>query len=136
MLHGMKIGVAAAVLLGLGIGGVQAESLKAALASSYANNPTITSALMSVKVAAENIALRKSAILPNIGAAVSTTSSFTSVPGSGTGTGTTLGQSTTAGLSYTQTLFDNNKTNANVEQARALAAFCTLLVIALWRFWW
>ena len=120
MLHGMKIGVAAAVLLGLGIGGAQAESLKAALASSYANNPTITSALMSVKVAAENIALRKSAILPNIGAAVSTTSSFTSVPGSGTGTGTTLGQSTTAGLSYTQTLFDNNKTNANVEQARAL----------------
>ena len=120
MLHGMKVGVAAAVLLGFGVGGVEAESLKAAMASAYANNPTITSALMSVKVAAENIALRKSAILPNIGAGVTSTGSFTSVAGSGTGSGTTLGQTTTAGLSYSQTLFDNNKTNANVEQARAL----------------
>ena len=116
MLHGMKVGVAAAVLLGFGVGGVEAESLKAAMASAYANNPTITSALMSVKVAAENIALRKSAILPNIGAGVTSTGSFAST----SGVGTTVGQTATAGLTYSQTLFDNNKTNANVEQARAL----------------
>jgi outer membrane protein len=112
---GLWMGAAVAALLGFGVGGVKAESLKAALASAYANNPTISSALMSVKVAAENIALSKSAVLPSVGASVSTTGSFTSIPGA-----TSTSESTSAGLSYSQTLFDNNKTNAKVEQARAL----------------
>lgn len=113
---GLWMGAAVAALLGFGAGGVRAESLKAALASAYANNPTISSALMSVKVAAENIALSKSAILPSVGASVSNTGSFASIPGAATVTS----ESTSAGLSYSQTLFDNNKTNAKVEQARAL----------------
>src|SRR3569623_1041369 len=110
----VRVGAATAALLGVSMSGAQAESLKAALTSAYAHNPAITSALMSVKVAAENIALRKSATLPNIGASTSIADTF----------GTSGGmfgnaQSASVDVSYSQTQFDNNKTNADVEQARA-----------------
>lgn len=110
-----RMGAAAFALLGFSVSGANAESLKAALTAAYAHNPAITSALFSVKIAAENIALRKSATLPTIGASTSLTDTFAAVPGGQGGNQ----QSATAGLSYSQTLFDNHVTDANVEAARA-----------------
>ena len=54
-----------------------AETLREALTSAYVNNPSILSALLNVKSTAENIALAKSAKLPNIGASISSNSSYT-----------------------------------------------------------
>jgi outer membrane protein len=111
----MRRGAAAVALLSLSVSGVQAESLKAALTAAYAHNPSISSALAAVKVAAENIALRKAAVLPTIGASssISNTTTFSG--------GKALNQQQAqVGLAYSQTLFDNHKTDANVEQARAL----------------
>jgi len=109
------LGATVVALIGTALPSAHAESLRAALTSAYAHNPTITSALMSVKVAAENIALRKSAVLPNIGASTSISDTFVSTGGTNVNS-----QSATVGLAYSQTLFDNHKTDANVEQARAL----------------
>jgi outer membrane protein len=113
----MRVGATAVALLGFSMPGAHAESLRAALTAAYAHNPSITSALYAVKVAAENIALRKSAILPTIGA--STTISNTVASGL-TGGSISNTQKAQLGLSYSQTIFDNHKTDANVEQARAL----------------
>ncbi len=90
---GFRVGATAVALLGFSMSGASAESLKAALTSAYANNPTITSALISVKVAAENIALRKSAVLPTIGATAGLSDTGVSAGG---GMSHTL--NTTAGL--------------------------------------
>ncbi|HTJ58044.1 MAG TPA: TolC family outer membrane protein [Devosiaceae bacterium] len=94
--------------------GANAESLKAALTAAYANNPAVRSALVSVKVAAETIALQKAATRPQVGAAASVTDAFGQSAGFGFNQ-----QAASLGLNYSQTLFDSNKTNANVEQARA-----------------
>lgn len=45
-----------------------AETLREALTSAYVNNPSILSALLEVKATAENIAVAKSALLPQISA--------------------------------------------------------------------
>jgi outer membrane protein len=90
-----------------------AETLRQALTSAYINNPTILSALLNVKATAENIALAKSAKLPQIGASI--TESQGVVFGD-----STSGPTTTVGLSYSQTLFDNFKSDADIEGARAL----------------
>jgi outer membrane protein len=110
----LRLGVAAAALIGLSVSAAQAESLKAALTAAYANNPTITSAVYAVKVAAENIALRKAATRPIIGVGGSLSNEFATAPG-----GVVSKPSATVGLNYQQTLFDNHKTDADVEQARA-----------------
>jgi len=91
-----------------------AESLRAALTAAYAHNPSINAALFSVKVAAENIALKKATTLPDLSATTSLENSFTS-----TSAGSSNTPTASAGLSYSQTLFDNHKTDANVEEARA-----------------
>lgn len=93
---------------------VQAESLKQALESAYSNNPEILSALLSVKSSAEGIAMAKSGTRPNIGLGLDGTSGF-----QGNSQGYVTSQSFTIGLSYRQTLFDNFKTDAQIEQARA-----------------
>lgn len=93
-----------------------AESLRDALANAYANNPQIASALLSVKASAEDIALRRAGKLPTISATGETNSTFTVSSG-----GSTSVQTTTFGLSYQQTLFDNLRTDAQIEQARALS---------------
>jgi len=90
-----------------------AETLREALTSAYLNNPAILSALLNVKATAENIALAKAGKLPQIGAAASVSNSYTA--------GGTLNSPTvTVGASYSQTLFDNFKTDADIEAARAL----------------
>src|SRR3569833_2207838 len=90
-----------------------AETLREALTSAYLNNPTILSSLLNVKATAENIALAKSAQRPTIGASASVTQNF--VPGS------PLAMPTgTVGASISQTIFDNFKSDADSEAARAL----------------
>src|SRR6476469_10665443 len=90
-----------------------AETLREALTSAYLNNPNILSALLNVKATAENIALAKSAKWPTIGASASVTQSY--VPGSPVPS--PVG---TVGISASQTIFDNFKSDADIEAARAL----------------
>ena len=112
--HSVRAGALALVLCSLPAL-AHAETLREALRSAYVNNPSILSALLNVKSTAENIALAKSAKLPNIGASVSANNSYT-FDGS-----STLGVPTVSvGLSYNQTLFDNFKSDADIEGARAI----------------
>lgn len=94
----------------------RAETLTQALASAYTNNPNIASALLSVQSAAEDIALRKAGKYPTIGASLEGAHNW-SVSDGGYASSNTL----TGGFNYRQTLFDNLKTDAQIEQARALA---------------
>ncbi|MBK8082987.1 MAG: TolC family outer membrane protein [Devosia sp.] len=93
-----------------------AESLRSALASAYTNNPNIMSALLDVKSTAEGIALAKSGKLPSIGVSGSAGFDWTA----GGPSGSSISESYRLGASYNQTLFDNFKTDAQIEQARAL----------------
>ncbi|HEX4296873.1 MAG TPA: TolC family protein, partial [Devosia sp.] len=94
-----------------------AETLREALTSAYTNNPDILSALLNVKATAENIALAKGEKLPTIGASASVSDSYTAGEDV-----STIGSNLTGGvgLSYNQTLFDNFKSDADIEAARAL----------------
>ena len=92
----------------------QAESLRQALESAYVNNPDLMSALLSVKSAAEDIALRKAGKLPTIALNADVGASFAVTGGT-----STVGHSYGLDLSYRQTLFDNFKTESQIEQARA-----------------
>jgi outer membrane protein len=90
-----------------------AETLREALTSAYRNNPAILSALLNVKSTAENIALAKSAKLPTIGATATANNSYTF--------GGDLSNPTiNVGVSYNQTIFDNFKSDADIEAARAI----------------
>lgn len=92
-----------------------AETLREALTSAYINNPAILSALLNVKSTAESIAMAKSAKLPTIGAQISASNGFTfdNAPQD-------LTPSVSVGLSYNQTIFDNLKSDADIEAARAI----------------
>ncbi|GLQ57906.1 TolC family outer membrane protein [Devosia nitrariae] len=96
--------------------GVQAQSLTQALASAYTNNPELASAFLSVKSAAEDIALRQAGTRPTIGASLSGDYQWSTAGGQFNDS-----SSYTAGISYNQTIFDNFRTDAEIEQARALA---------------
>lgn len=90
-----------------------AETLREALTSAYINNPTILSALLNVKATAENIALAKSAQRPTIGASATLTQNFVA--------GMSLpAPQGTVGAQISQTIFDNFKSDADIEAARAL----------------
>jgi outer membrane protein len=91
-----------------------AESLKQALTSAYQNDPSIMSALLNVYSTAENIVLAKSAKLPNIAGSATLTQGFS------VGTPFEIDPSLTVGLSYSQRLYDGDKSNADIEAARAL----------------
>ncbi|MBN9345953.1 MAG: TolC family protein, partial [Devosia sp.] len=92
-----------------------AETLREALTSAYVNNPSILSALLNVKSTAENIAMAKSAKLPTIGATISGQNSYTF-----DGTNDLGVPSVNVGVTYNQTLFDNFKSDADIEAARAI----------------
>ena len=96
------------------IGPAHAQSISQALAASYDHAPDLQAALISAKASAENIAQAKSRMMPTIGASVSGTQSSSLVGGNWSS-----GSSLTTGLSYNQTIFDNFRTEAQVEQARA-----------------
>lgn len=91
------------------------ESLRDALASAYSSNPNIASALISVKASAEDIAIRRSGKLPSISASADYGYSWSVVGGTRNQSNTT-----SLGITYRQTLFDNLQTDASIEQARAL----------------
>jgi outer membrane protein len=90
-----------------------AETLREAFTSAYLNNPDILSALLNVKATAEGIAVAKSEKLPTIAAGGS-------VSASSTVGGTTSGPTVSWNGTYNQTLFDNLKSDADIEAARAL----------------
>ena len=109
---------ALAVVLGCVPFAAHAESLKEALASAYTNNPTIMSALLDVKSTAEGIALAKSGKLPSIG--ISATSGASWQVGNPSPSAEEFsvnwGQVST---SYNKKIFENLKTDAELEQALA-----------------
>lgn len=105
-----------AFFLAAGTGAANAESLTQALASAYANNPQIVSAILGAKISAESIVSAKSGLRPTIGLSGSMNNSWT-VSGGSSATTTT----SSFGVSYSQTLFDSYQTNASVEAARASA---------------
>jgi len=107
---------AMAVALGALPIAAHAETLAQALASAYTNNPNIESALLSVKSAAEDIALREAGKRPTIAANITGDYSWSVANG---GFQSTNGL--TGGVSYNQNLFDNFQTEAQIEQARALS---------------
>ena len=92
-----------------------AETMREALTSAYINNPSILSALLNVKSTAENIALAKSAKLPTIGASITGSNSYTF-----DGNNKLNIPTVNAGVSYQQTIFDNFKSDADIEAARAI----------------
>lgn len=89
-----------------------AESLRDALTSAYQNDPEILSALLNVKATAEGIATAKSEKLPTIAAGATI--------GEGFATSGLSGPVVSVSGTYNQTLFDNLKSDADIEAARAL----------------
>ncbi|WP_375452049.1 TolC family outer membrane protein [uncultured Devosia sp.] len=117
-MYPMRVLLAGALAIALGALPVaaQAETLAEALASAYTNNPNIESARISVKSAAEDIALRQANKRPTIAANITGSYDWSLADGNYSST-----DSLTGGLSYNQNLFDNFQTDAQIEQARALA---------------
>ncbi len=106
---------ALALLLASGaIGSAQAQSISQALAAAYDHAPELQSALLAAKSSAENIVQAKSAKLPTIGASIAGSRNAT-LSGGDWSSSTSL----TTGLSYGQTIFDNFRSDAQIEQARA-----------------
>ncbi|MCP8882116.1 TolC family outer membrane protein [Devosia sp. XJ19-1] len=97
-------------------GASYAQSISQALTAAYDHAPDLQSALLSAKASAEGIVQAKSGLLPNIGATISG-SQGTSLVGGNWNASSSL----STGLSYSQTIFDNNRTAAQVEAARAAA---------------
>lgn len=108
--------LALALAIALVPGVANAESLREALERAYINNPNIMSALLSVKMSAEDIALRKAGKLPQISMTGSLGGSFAAMGGT-----FSTGYNYRLGLSYQQNLFDNFRTEAQIEQARAFS---------------
>ena len=105
--------LAVAISLGLA-GAAQAQSIAQALAAAYDHAPDLQSALLGAKSSAESIVQAKSGKLPTVGASVSGDQSWSLVGGNWSS-----GSSLTTGVSVSQTIFDNFKTDAQIEAARA-----------------
>src|SRR5690606_21749130 len=97
-------------------GAAHAQSITQALTAAYDHAPDLQSALLSAKSQAEGIVQAKSGLLPTIGASISG-SQGTSLAGGNWNSSSSI----TTGLSYNQTIYDNNRTAAQVEAARAAA---------------
>src|SRR5687768_6594074 len=118
VMSSMRVLRAGALALALALvpGAALAETLREALEHAYLNNPNIMSALLSVKMSAEDIALRKAGKLPTIAATGMVSAGFSTVGGE-----FTTSRSHRLSLSYNQTLFDSFKTESEIEQARAFS---------------
>jgi outer membrane protein len=115
-----RAGMATALVLAMQ-GPAFAETLKQALEYAYANNPNIMSALLSVKASAEDIAARKAGKLPTIGFSADATNAWSI----GTESGFNNNVNFSGGFSYRHVLWDNYRTDAQIEQARALTEVAT-----------
>lgn len=116
--------VASAMALALAaasVGGVQAQSITQALTIAYDHAPDLQAALLSAKSSAESVALANAGKRPTIGAAISGNYSWSAgqVSQNNPSGAFSDSQTYTAGLSYSQTIFDNFKTEAQIEAARA-----------------
>ncbi|HEY0853454.1 MAG TPA: TolC family protein, partial [Devosia sp.] len=94
----------------------QAETLRQALEAAYSNNPTIMSALLSVKATAEDIARAKASKLPQLDLNASSGIAWSVTNGKSTVTEPTF----KLGLDYRQNIFDNFQSEAAIEGARAM----------------
>jgi len=112
----LRAGACALLLTVSSVGAAHAQSISQALAAAYDHAPDLQSALLGAKAQAEGIVQAKAGMLPTIGASISGSQSASLVGGNWTS-----GQSLTTGLSYNQTIYDNNRTAARVEAARAAA---------------
>ena len=106
---------ALALVLMVPAGAAKAESLLSAFKYAYLNNPNIMSALLTVKAAAEDVAMRKAGKRPTISASADYSASFGIADGF-----LDTGQSVSVGLSYRQNLFDSYRTASAVEVARSV----------------
>ncbi|MGV8856254.1 MAG: TolC family outer membrane protein [Devosia sp.] len=106
--------VLALMVSAVAVGGAQAQSIAQALTAAYNHAPDLKSALLNAKASAENIALAESAKRPTIGASLSGNYNWSVINNQFAD-----GESMTTGLSYSQTIFDNGKTEADIEAARA-----------------
>jgi outer membrane protein len=113
-----KLVLASLLLASLSLSAIEAraQSLAQALAAAYTVSPELESALLEIKQSAENIALSQAQTRPTIGASLDGNASTTLNNGIFANS-----QQLNAGVSINQTIFDNNRTNADIEQARALA---------------
>ncbi len=120
MLMGITLAGVTLVSFGFSTSLANAQTLRQALASAYASNPNIASALISIKASAEDIAIRRSGKLPSIGLSADYSYNWSVV------SGTTNNSNTfNIGMTYRQRLFDNLKTDAQIEQARAYSTVAT-----------
>lgn len=108
--------VLAVVLACASASAAHAQSISQALTAAYNHAPDLQSALLSAKASAEGIVQAKSGMLPTVGASISGTTGTSLVGGNWS-----PNSSLTTGLSYNQTIYDNNRTAAQVEAARAAA---------------
>ncbi|SMQ63678.1 outer membrane protein [Devosia lucknowensis] len=112
----LKASALAMMLAWSATGGAHAQSITQALTAAYDHAPDLQSALLAAKAQSEGIVQAKAGALPTIGAQIAGTNGTSLVGGNWNGS-----SSLTAGLSYNQTIFDNNSTAAQVELARAQA---------------
>jgi outer membrane protein len=101
------------------VSAAQAQSISQALTAAYNHAPDLQSALLEAKATAENIVQAKSAKLPTISASISGGGSITGAPSIDPNDAPIIGQSLSAGLDYSQTIFDNFQSDAQIEAARA-----------------
>ncbi|WP_162247316.1 TolC family outer membrane protein [Devosia sp. Root635] len=104
----------ALALAAVSVGGAQAQSITQALTIAYDHAPDLQAALLSAKSAAENVALAQAGKRPQINASISGGHGWSLVGGS-----VTEGDSLSTELTYGQVIFDNFKTDAQIEAARA-----------------
>lgn len=110
----------ALVIAATTVGAAQAQSITQALTTAYDHAPDLQSALLAAKSSAENVALANAGKRPTIGLGVGSTYAWTAGQTAQNPTGDFTGSQTyTAGLEYNQTIFDNFKTDADIEAARA-----------------
>ncbi|WP_338723474.1 TolC family outer membrane protein [Devosia sp. XK-2] len=112
----LRAGAYALLLTCSSLGSAYAQSISQALTAAYDHAPDLQSALISAKASAEGIVQAKSGMLPTIGASLSGSQNANLIGGNWTSS-----SSLTTGLSYNQTIYDNNRTAARVEAARAAA---------------
>ena len=110
----LAVSAVAVLASALAINGAHAQSIAQALTIAYDHAPDLQSALLNAKASAENVALAKAGTRPTLGASVTGNYNWALVGGKFTD-----GTSLTTGLSYSQTLYDGNKTNSEIEAARA-----------------
>ncbi|WEK06349.1 MAG: TolC family outer membrane protein [Candidatus Devosia phytovorans] len=108
----------ALTLASVSVGGAHAQSITQALTQAYDHAPDLQAALLDAKIAAEDVALANAGKRPTVGATFGGDQSLLLTP---EGTWVDGGAAFTAGLGYNQTIFDNYRTDAEIEGARAAA---------------